>query len=154
MFYHRLGKIPPKRHTQFRQPDGSLYHEELVSSEGFSGIYSNLYHINPPTRIKTLKEPTRYGPGKIQDYALRHTHLNTSGVTTTGLVADKSRLEFTTALTPGEMEGDWSVRDPSLAATAIAALLVPFSGRGEKSSALASRGNGKRFSLSGGRGPG
>ena len=84
MFYHRLGKIPPKRHTQFRQPDGSLYHEELVSSEGFSGIYSNLYHINPPTRIKTLKEPTRYGPGKIQDYALRHTHLNTSGVTTTG----------------------------------------------------------------------
>ncbi|MFN7602247.1 MAG: homogentisate 1,2-dioxygenase, partial [Bacteroidota bacterium] len=49
MYYHRLGKIPPKRHTQFRQPDGSLYKEELVSSEGFSGIYSNLYHIYPPT---------------------------------------------------------------------------------------------------------
>ncbi|MFM7855359.1 MAG: homogentisate 1,2-dioxygenase, partial [Flammeovirgaceae bacterium] len=47
MYYHRLGKIPAKRHTQFRQPDGSLYKEELVSSEGFSSIYSNLYHIHP-----------------------------------------------------------------------------------------------------------
>lgn len=84
MYYHRLGKIPPKRHTQFRQPDGSLYKEELVSSEGFSGIYSNLYHINPPTRIKELKEPVRYGAKCVEDYALRQTHLNTSKVTTTG----------------------------------------------------------------------
>jgi len=84
MYYHRLGNIPHKRHTQFRQPDGSLYKEELVSSEGFSGIYSNLYHINPPTRIKALKDPVRYGPKIIQDYALRQTHLNTSMVTTTG----------------------------------------------------------------------
>ncbi len=84
MYYHRLGNIPHKRHTQFRQPDGSLYKEELVSSEGFSGIYSNLYHINPPTRIKAIKEPVKYGPQLIQDYALRQTHLNTSNVTTTG----------------------------------------------------------------------
>src|SRR5689334_17674426 len=84
MYYHRLGNIPPKRHTQFRQPDGSLYKEELVSSEGFSGIYSNLYHINPPTRIKALKEPVRFGPKRIDDYALRQTHLNTSKVKTTG----------------------------------------------------------------------
>ena len=46
-YYYKLGDIPPKRHTQFRQPDGSLYKEELVSSRGFSGIYSNLYHIYP-----------------------------------------------------------------------------------------------------------
>jgi homogentisate 1,2-dioxygenase len=84
MYYHRLGIIPPKRHTQFRQIDGSLYSEELVTSEGFSGIYSSLYHINPPTRIKSLKEPVQYGPSKINDYALRQTHLNTSKVTTTG----------------------------------------------------------------------
>ena len=84
MYYHRLGKIPPKRHTQFRQPDGSLYKEELVSSEGFSGIYSNLYHINAPTRIKEAKEPVKYGPKIIKDYTLRQTHLNTSKVETTG----------------------------------------------------------------------
>lgn len=84
MYYHRLGTIPAKRHTQFRQPDGSLYKEEVVSSEGFSGIYSILYHINPPTRIKTLKEPVPYGPKVVRDYALRQTHLNTSKVGDTG----------------------------------------------------------------------
>lgn len=84
MFYHRLGKIPPKRHIQFRQPDGSLYKEELVSSEGFSGIYSNLYHIYPPTRIKQLREPVKYGPVMVEDYGLRQTHLNTSKVESTG----------------------------------------------------------------------
>lgn len=84
MFYHRLGTIPPKRHTQFRQPDGSLYKEEVVSSEGFSGIYSILYHIHPPTRIKALRDPVPYGPKVVDDYALRQTHLNTSKVETTG----------------------------------------------------------------------
>jgi homogentisate 1,2-dioxygenase len=84
MYYYRLGEIPPKRHTQFRQPDGSLFKEELVSSEGFSGIYSNLYHINPPTRIKMVKDPVKYGPKRIDDYGLKQTHLNTSKVTTTG----------------------------------------------------------------------
>lgn len=84
MYYHRLGQIPPKRHTQFRQPDGSLYKEELVSSEGFSGIYSNLYHINPPTRIKQLNNPEPYAPALVQPYSLQQTHLNTSAVQTTG----------------------------------------------------------------------
>jgi len=84
MYYHRLGKIPPKRHTQFRQPDGNLYKEELVSSEGFSGIYSNLYHIHPPTRIRELQDSVAFGPKKIEDYALKHIHLNTSKVIATG----------------------------------------------------------------------
>ncbi len=84
MFYNRLGKIPPKRHTQFRQPDGSLYKEEVVSSEGFSGIYSILYHVHAPTRIKELRQPVKYGPKKLEDYSLRQTHLNTSKVGTTG----------------------------------------------------------------------
>jgi homogentisate 1,2-dioxygenase len=95
MYYHRLGKIPPKRHTQFRQPDGSLYREELVSSEGFSGIYSNLYHVFPPTRIQALKGAETFGAKRIDQYDLRHTHLNTSKVTTTGddfLTARKTLL--------------------------------------------------------------
>jgi homogentisate 1,2-dioxygenase len=84
MFYHKLGNIPHKRHTQFRQPDGSLYKEELVSSEGFSGIYSTLYHIHPPTRIKAVNTPVPFGPKRIDEYALRQTHLNTAKVETTG----------------------------------------------------------------------
>lgn len=84
MYYHKLGHIPPKRHIQFRQPDGSLYKEELVSSEGFSGIYSNLYHVYPPTRIKAVLESVKYGPKRLDDYALKQTHLNTSKVGATG----------------------------------------------------------------------
>lgn len=84
MYYHKLGNIPHKRHTQFRQPDGSLYHEELVSSEGFSGIYSNLYHLHPPTRIKEVLTPEKYSTHRIAEYKLLQTHLNTSKVGETG----------------------------------------------------------------------
>jgi homogentisate 1,2-dioxygenase len=84
MFYHRLGNIPPKRHTQFRQPDGSLFKEEVVSSEGFSGIYSTLYHIHAPTQIREIKAAVPFGARRIEDYALRQTHLNTSKVESTG----------------------------------------------------------------------
>ena len=34
-YYHKLGSIPHKRHTQFRKPDGGLYSEQLFSTEGF-----------------------------------------------------------------------------------------------------------------------
>ena len=50
-YYHKLGKIPHKRHTQFRQPDGTLYHEELMGLHGFSGVQSLLYHLRPPTQV-------------------------------------------------------------------------------------------------------
>ena len=49
--YHTLGTIPPKRHTQFRKPDGSLYVEEVFGTHGFSGNESILYHLNSPARI-------------------------------------------------------------------------------------------------------
>ncbi len=93
-FYHKLGQLPPKRHIQFRQPDGSLYHEELVSSLGFSGIYSNLYHKHVPTRIKKLGPVEKYGHKILKEYQLKQTHLKTSGVETTGT----DYLEARTAL--------------------------------------------------------
>jgi homogentisate 1,2-dioxygenase len=51
-FYQRQGLVPDKRHVVFRQPNGSLYHEELFGTEGFSGISSLVYHLNPPTMVK------------------------------------------------------------------------------------------------------
>ena len=53
-FYSSLGKVPKKRHTVFKNPNGGIYYEELVSREGFSYIYSNLYHLKMPTRVKRL----------------------------------------------------------------------------------------------------
>ena len=83
-FYHRLGQLPPKRHTQFRQKDGGLYHEELVSSLGFAGIYSNLYHTYPPTRISRTAGSESFGSQPVEPYDLKQTHLNTSAVKSTG----------------------------------------------------------------------
>jgi homogentisate 1,2-dioxygenase len=77
-YYVKRGEIPPKRHIQFRQPDKSLYYEELVSSLGFSGIYSNMYHIFPPTKIKEVLAVEDIGYKINTEYGLKPTHLKTS----------------------------------------------------------------------------
>lgn len=61
-YYISLGKIPRKRHIQFRKPDGGLYSEQLVSTEGFSDVYSNVYHVHPPTLVSSLDEPYSVQP--------------------------------------------------------------------------------------------
>jgi len=60
--YHRAGKIPSKRHIQFRKPDGNLYAEELVSTEGFSSTYSLVYHCHPPTLVESIGQPYSIAP--------------------------------------------------------------------------------------------
>ncbi|HNY01988.1 MAG TPA: homogentisate 1,2-dioxygenase [Bacteroidales bacterium] len=52
--YISRGQVPRKRHTVFRRPDGSLYAEQLVSTEGFSDTYSLLYHCHPPARVSAV----------------------------------------------------------------------------------------------------
>jgi homogentisate 1,2-dioxygenase len=54
--YHKLGKLPPKRHTTFKKEDGSLYQEELFGTAGFAGMSSLLYHIHPPTVVTEIKD--------------------------------------------------------------------------------------------------
>ena len=51
-----------KRHTQFRQPDGGLYAEELMGQEGFSSDSSLLYHRHLPTAIVAAEE---YRPARL-----------------------------------------------------------------------------------------
>ncbi len=60
--YHKSGQIPHKRHTQFRKLDGSLYAEELFSTEGFADSYSLLYHCHPPTMIQSVGEAQSVQP--------------------------------------------------------------------------------------------
>ncbi len=74
-FYHTLGRIPHKRHTQFRKPDGSLYAEELVSTHGFSSNYSLVYHCYPPTLVKKIGEPVDISPVISRARHLKHTSL-------------------------------------------------------------------------------
>ncbi len=72
MHYYKLGEIPRKRHTQFRKKDGSLYSEELFSTEGFSHNYSNLYHTHPPTQIIQVGDPKDVRPETVHDRQLKH----------------------------------------------------------------------------------
>ena len=60
--YHKLGQIPPKRHIQFRKPDGGLYAEQLVSTEGFNDLYSLTYHLYPPTMVSKIDEAYSVAP--------------------------------------------------------------------------------------------
>jgi homogentisate 1,2-dioxygenase len=50
-YYRRVGEVPPKRHTQFRDAGGALYAEELMGAEGFSAASSLLYHRHAPTAL-------------------------------------------------------------------------------------------------------
>lgn len=73
--YHQLGKIPPKRHTVFRKDNGELFSEELVSTHGFSSVYSLVYHCYPPTIVKEIREPYDVNPKIAREKHLKHTSL-------------------------------------------------------------------------------
>ena len=70
--YHQSGKIPHKRHTQFRNAEGKLYSEQLFSTEGFSNDYSLLYHIHPPTLIVKCEDPVDVRPKIAEENMLKH----------------------------------------------------------------------------------
>lgn len=70
--YHKQGTVPRKRHTQFRNEEGNLYAEELVSTHGFSNIYSLIYHCHPPTMVKSLGEPFSREPKVVAQKFLKH----------------------------------------------------------------------------------
>jgi homogentisate 1,2-dioxygenase len=79
-YYYQMGQIPHKRHTQFRQPDESLYHEEVMGIHGFSGIQSILYHVRPPTRIQKVEVESAVEIPYEEQGALRPRHLLTADV--------------------------------------------------------------------------
>ncbi|HET6833653.1 MAG TPA: homogentisate 1,2-dioxygenase [Acidimicrobiales bacterium] len=92
-YYRRVGVIPPKRHTQFRAPDGQLYAEELMGTEGFSSSSSLLYHRRPPTALVAADAVPEKDPGLGPNEPLLPRHLRTGTVAAGGdLVADRTLL--------------------------------------------------------------
>ncbi|KAA3616298.1 MAG: homogentisate 1,2-dioxygenase [Calditrichaeota bacterium] len=93
-FYHKLGEIPRVKHTTFFKPDGkSLYREELVSSKGFSGIYSNIYHHHLPTAVKSVKEIPAKPDTNWPEAPLLYFHFFTDDSTVEGNFID-SRVAY------------------------------------------------------------
>jgi homogentisate 1,2-dioxygenase len=122
-YYRRAGEVPPKRHTQFRRPDGGLYAEELMGQEGFSSDSSLLYHRYPPTAIVAAEEftpPARVGwrgqdrPGsRLPNRPLKPRHFQTHKLDTSGadpvlgrqhlLANDDVRLSYVVAERPSPL---------------------------------------------------
>lgn len=76
-FYVKRGNIPPKRHIQHRDGSGRLYYEDHISREGFSDIYSNMYHLRQPTSIAEVGEFTAFALKPAEERVHRHRHLET-----------------------------------------------------------------------------
>ena len=83
-FYHTLGRIPRKRHIAFRKPDGGLYAEQLVGHEGFTGTSALLYHVHPPTTVKSVRRLKEITYEADADRSLHHRHFRTSRVASGG----------------------------------------------------------------------
>ena len=80
-FYVRAGELPPKRHIQFRRPDGGLYAEELFSTKGFESVYSLLYHLRPPTATLEVRPWHRASVELKGNEPLRNRHFKTAQIT-------------------------------------------------------------------------
>ncbi|MBM4113397.1 MAG: homogentisate 1,2-dioxygenase [Phycisphaerae bacterium] len=77
-YYTKLGQLPPKRHIQFRRPDGALYSEEVFGTEGFSGPTSTMYHIHPPTQVHGWKTLYETRPEYVEQSIMRMRHAKTA----------------------------------------------------------------------------
>ncbi len=81
-YYRSVGAVPRKRHTQFANPDGGLYAEELIGIEGFAQESSLLYHRHLPTAIvaaETVPDPRQLDP-LVPNEPLLPRHFRTDGL--------------------------------------------------------------------------
>jgi len=79
-FYHRLGEIPHKRHTQFRGAGGELRHEEVIGIHGFVGVQSLAYHLRAPTCVERIELVERCETLCEEPGPLRHRHFRSAEV--------------------------------------------------------------------------
>ena len=81
--YHSRSDPDPAQaaHRLPRGPTAALYAEELMGHEGFIGTSSLLYHIHPPTTVKSARRLARRCAWEADDdTSLRHRHFRTAQV--------------------------------------------------------------------------
>ncbi len=66
-----IGANTPQATYAIQETRWSLYHEELFSTEGFSNIYSLLYHLYPPTKIRQVGDPFSVEPKVVMSKQLQ-----------------------------------------------------------------------------------
>lgn len=89
-FYRSLGALPRKHHLRLPRDRAAsylgegLHYEHVLTTEGFDRAYSIVYHLKPPTRVKSVE---RFGELPLKAAAptpLRHHHLKSSGMARAG----------------------------------------------------------------------
>ncbi|WP_229404830.1 homogentisate 1,2-dioxygenase [Micromonospora sp. NBRC 110038] len=115
-YYRSVGEVPRKRHTQFRQPDGTLYAEELMGQEGFSADSSLLYHRHAPTAIVAAEAYDPPAVTRVPNLPLKPRHLRTHQLDHTGadpilgrrylLANDDVRIAYVSADRPSPLFRD------------------------------------------------
>ncbi len=77
---HTLGRVPPKPHTTFRDENGKLLMEQMVTRDGFEGPFSILYYRIPPTdefEVENLKLPGYCPFEPVREQPLHRRHIRT-----------------------------------------------------------------------------
>jgi homogentisate 1,2-dioxygenase len=75
VYYQRIGEVPAQRHTQFRDPEGNLYREELMGEEGFSSDSSLLYHRGVPSAITDSQVWDLPDQSRVPNHPLKPRHI-------------------------------------------------------------------------------
>ena len=91
-YYHKLGRIPAKRHVAFRKDDGSIYYEHLMANVGVSRKASLLYTLRRPTTVKAVEEAWRQPWEEASDEPLRMLHVKSHRLETGGGSAVRDRV--------------------------------------------------------------
>jgi len=61
-----------------------IYYEEVVSTRGFSGPYSIVYHLRPPTRVRNVEAAGSMPADAAPLPVLRHVHLKSAAMPISG----------------------------------------------------------------------
>jgi len=73
-----MGELPRVPHTAFRSPSGAIRFEHCLTTRGFAGPYSILYHLEPPhLQARTTESPHRVVDARAEDFALAKRHFHT-----------------------------------------------------------------------------
>ena len=84
MYYRTLGKVPRKRHIQFKKEDGTLFREQVMGTKGFSGTQSILYHHHMPTSVSETSFYKSLNIEFEEQSSLQHRHIRTNNIEKTG----------------------------------------------------------------------
>lgn len=80
--YLKIGSLPRKRHIAHKRPGGyrneGIHYEEVVTTKGFDGPYSIVYHLRPPTRVRKVEAAGEVKLNVVEQSVLRHHHFKTA----------------------------------------------------------------------------